>query len=169
VAQSWNLFIPPLLTLLDDSSTPIRARGLSILASFIPKMGGKLLKQTGLGEVFEEAVMPTLTFLPTITPVDESIQLLEPAYDALFVLADARWEFDRRAESGRERESQQQLMKFYDRIMRKGILTGYLHAHEHLIIVELLTKEIGVLVTKMGVHAVKHLKVSSLLLFIRFP
>lgn len=124
-------------------------------------MGGKLLKQTGLGEVFEEAVIPTLMFLPSITPADESMQLLGPAYDTLFVLADARWDFDRTPENGRERESQQQVMKFYDRIMRKGILTGYLHAHEYLIIVELLTKEIGVLVTKMGVHAVKHLKVSS--------
>jgi hypothetical protein len=161
VIQSWNLFIPPLLALLDDPSTPIRSRGLSILTSFLPKMGGELLKRSGLGEVLEAAVIPTLMFLPSITPIDESMQLLGPAYDALFVLADVRWGVDGAVENDQEHENQEERMKLYDRIMRKGILTGYLHAHEHLRIAELLISKMGVLVEKMGIHAVKHLKVQS--------
>lgn len=157
--RSWNLFIPPLATLLDDTSTPIRSRGLSILSAFLPKMGEKRLKLTGLGDVFEDAVMPTLMFLPSITPVDESMQLLEPGYNALFVLSDVKWGLKDPVDIGRESESRQEEMKFYDRIMRKGILSGYSHAHEHLKIVEVLTREIGTLVEKMGIHAVKHLKV----------
>jgi hypothetical protein len=157
--QNWNLFIPPLLTILDDPSTPIRSRGLSILCSFLPKMGGRLLKQSGLGEVFEDAVMPTLMFLPSITPADESVQLLKPAYEALLVLGDVRSGIEE-TEKGREQVSEQERMKFYDRIMRRGILTGYMHAYEHPSIVELLMGQMGILVEKMGVNAVKHLKVN---------
>jgi hypothetical protein len=157
--RSWNLFIPPLVTLLDDPSTPIRSRALSILSSFLPKIGGKRLKQTGLAEVFEEAVMPTLMFLPSITPVDESMQLLPPAYNALFVLADVRWGKASNAEIEPESKVSAEKLKFYDHIMRKGILTGYGHAHEHVKIVVLLTEQIGFIVEKMGLAAVKHLKV----------
>jgi hypothetical protein len=159
VAQSWNLFTPPLLTLLDDSNTSTRSRGLSILSSFLPKMGGERLQRTGLGDVFEDAVMPTLMFLPNITPVDESIELLRPAYNALFVLADVRWMVEGTLDTQTKVKNQQEQAKFYDRIMRQGILTGYAHAYEHLKIVELLIGEISGLVGKMGVHTVKHLKV----------
>ena len=159
MAEGWNLFIPPLLTLLDDSSTPVRSRGLSILFLFLPKMGGTRLKLTGLGDVFEDAVMPTLMFLPSVTPVDESMELLTPAYNALFALADVRCGGEGVVEIQRKSDGQQEQRKFYDRIMRQGILMGYTHAYEHLKIVELLTKEIGDLVEKMGMHAVKYLKV----------
>ena len=165
--RSWNLFIPPLVTLLDDSSTPIRSRALSILSAFLPKLGAKRLKMTGLADVFEEAVIPTLTFLPNITPVDESMQLLPPAYDALFVLSDVGWGHTGTVEVGRGSDSHLEQMKFYDQMMRKGILAGYTHAHEHLRIVELLTQEIGVLVERMGLHAVKHLKVRSCFLVLQ--
>lgn len=157
--RSWNLFVPPLVTLLDDPSTPIRSRSLSILSAFLPKIGGKRLQQTGLAEVFEEAVMPTLMFLPSITPVNESIQLLPPAYNALFILADVRWGTGSNAGIEPESKTSIEKMKFYDQIMRKGILRGYGHAHEHVKIVILLTEEIGTIVEKMGLAAVKHLKV----------
>lgn len=152
MAQSWNLFVPPLVTLLDDPSTPIRSRGLSMLSLFVPKMGAKRLKSTGLAEVFEDAVIPTLMFLPSITPAEESIQLLGPAYDALFTLAYVRWGLSEVGESERVSENRHQQMKFYDRVMRKGVLMGYMHAHEYLQIVELLTREMGVLVEKMGIY-----------------
>ncbi len=32
-------------------------------------------------------ISPTLLYLPALTPVGESLQLLDPAYEALFVLA----------------------------------------------------------------------------------
>jgi hypothetical protein len=119
------------------------------------------LKQTGLGEVFDDAIMPTLMFLPSITPADESVHILGPAYEALFVLGDVRWGVKETGEKGREEVNQQDRMKFYDRIMRRGILMGYMYANEHPSIVELLIGEMGVLVEKMGVNAVKHLKVTK--------
>jgi len=93
--------------------------------------------------------MPTLLYLPSLTPVDESVKLLKAAYEALFVMADVCYP-QSEANTGR--------MKFMDRIMRRGVLQGYSHASEHFQIVEILAQEIDVLVSKMGVYAVKHLK-----------
>ena len=158
ISQSWNLFPPPLLTLLDSTSTPIRARGVSILSTFIPKMGAKLLKQTGLGEVFDDAIMPNLMFLPNLTPVDESVMLLGLTYKALGVLGDVLFE----DEEGKGKEGVgKERMRLWDRVLRKGVFMGYAHSSEHTQIVEVLIQEMGVLVGKMGLNAVKHLKVSS--------
>ncbi|RDW69699.1 hypothetical protein BP6252_08719 [Coleophoma cylindrospora] len=148
VTESWPLFIPPLLTLIDDPKTSIRTRGLETLSSFLPKFSTKLLKQTGLGQVFEEAITPTLTYLPNLTPLEESLQLLGPAYNALYALADAQYSPE---ETGPK-------MKFLDRVMREGVLQAYSHSSEHAQIVELLVKETDILIKKMEIHAVKYLK-----------
>lgn len=151
VAKNWNLFIPPLLTLIDDPTTSIRARGLMILSVFLPKLPSNLLAQTGLGPVFEDAILPTLLFLPSITPEEESLQLLTPAYKALEVLAVARF--------GDDEKEKREKMKFFDCILRKGILMGYFHAQEIPAIVEVLMVELSVIISNMGIYSVKHLKV----------
>lgn len=145
------MFIPPLLTLLDDLQTDVRRRGLLVLAEFLKKVSSKVLKQTGLGEVFEDAVIPTLLFLPTLTPVEESMRLLRPAYSALFLLADVRFP---------EHEDQFEKMKLLDRIMRQGIFQGYHHSADSVPIVKLLLEQTGILICRMKMYAVKHLKVS---------
>jgi len=148
IAQNWHLFPPPLLTLLDDASTPFRATGSHLLSAFLPRLSSKLLKQSGIGEVFEDALMPTLLYLPNLTPVDESLRLLSSAYGALGVLCDVRYEVGEKAR-----------IEFLDRVMRMGVFMGYHHASEHPAIVQLLLEQTKVLVEKMGIHAVKHLKV----------
>ena len=152
VTQNWNLFIPPLLTLIDDPDTPIRSRSLNILSVFIPKFPSKLLAQTGLGPVFEDAIVPTLLFLPSVTPEAESLQLLPPAYKALEVLAAARF--------GDKGDTRVEKMTFFDRVLRNGIFMGYLHAQECSAIVQELLKQLSSIVTIMGIYSVKHLKVS---------
>ncbi|KAG9243773.1 hypothetical protein BJ878DRAFT_104058 [Calycina marina] len=148
IAQSWNLFIPPILTLLDDGSTSIRVRGLALLTTFLPKFSAKLLQQTGLGPVFEDAIHPTLLFLPSLTPIEESLQLLPAAYTALAALCDARFA----ATGDSER------VKFLDKIVRHGILPGYLHSSESLAIIQVLVHELSNVVSRLGVYSVKHLK-----------
>ncbi|KAG0651535.1 tRNA nucleotidyltransferase [Hyphodiscus hymeniophilus] len=161
----FNLYIPPLLTLLDSTLTSIRARALSILSTFIPLLTPTILTQTGLGEVFEDAVIPTLLFLPSVTPVNESVQLLEPAYHALHILGSTLYRDDRKTKEGSRGDEQltqrkAKEIRFWDRVVRKGVLMGYAHANEHPAIVEVLLRNLGLLVEKMGLHAVKHLKVS---------
>ena len=149
VSQHWPLFIPVLLTLADDSTTQVRARGLEILARFLAKFPGKKLQDTGLATVFEQAVLPTLLYLPALTPVDESLQLLEPAYAALLALADRL----RADESGKQRT------QLLGKLLREGVFTGYFHAREHVRIVNLLFRQAACIVTLMGINSVKHLKV----------
>ncbi|KAH8879445.1 poly A polymerase C-terminal region-like protein [Thozetella sp. PMI_491] len=148
MTQHWPLFIPVLLTLVDDSSTRFRARGLEILASFLKKFPGKKLRETGLAIVFEQAIFPTLLYLPSLTPVDESLQLLEPAYNALFALA----EHSPGPDNIKDRD------RLLDKIIREGIFTAYLHAKDHVRIVELLFRQTVLVVGMMGINSVKHLK-----------
>src|SRR5579871_6828058 len=126
--KNWHLCIPPLLTLLDDPATIVRVRGLLILQDLLRKIPPKVIEQAGLGEVFEDAVMPTLLFLPSITPVEESLNLLSSAYLTLFSLGHVRYK------SKNERSSE---LKFLDRIMRQGVLQGFIHSGDDVRIAEL--------------------------------
>jgi hypothetical protein len=124
--------------------------GTTILASFLPHLSSKLLQQSGIGEVFEDALMPTLLYLPNLTPVEESLLLLPAAYKALGVLCEVRFPGD---------ENAKEMINALDRMMRQGVLMGYNHASEHPAIVQVLLEQMKNLVEKMRIHAVKHLKV----------
>lgn len=142
--------IPPILTLLDDSNTRVRARGLHIFTDLLDKISAETLRQTGLGEVFENAIFPTLLLLPSLTPVDESILVLGPAYEALFKLGKVRFP---------KKTDRAKMMSFLDKVLRHGLLQGLLHARGVVAIVELLLESLSLLLENMGTHAVKHLKV----------
>ncbi|KAK4165148.1 hypothetical protein QBC43DRAFT_288034 [Cladorrhinum sp. PSN259] len=143
ISTTWPLYIPVLLTLVDDNSTPIRSTGLQILNSFLLKLPKQTLQSTGLNKVFEDAIFPTLTYLPSLTPVDESVQLLNPAYEALLTLAS---------------KSSSSPNALLDKIIRQGIFEGHFHAKEHLRIVQVLNHWTQQILSQMGIHAVKHLK-----------
>lgn len=138
-------------------------------------MSSGLLSQSGLGELFENALMPTLLYLPNLTPLSESVQLLPSAYNALVTLCDARFPpisadetkvvslTSRGPKSEKEKEKEISLKKertkFLDNVMRKGIFMGYTHSMEHPQIVSILITYLRVLTEKMGIESVKHLKV----------
>lgn len=94
--------------------------------------------------------MPTLLFLPSLTPADESVRLLRPAYSALFTLAEVCFPTS---------EEEPKKIRLFDRIMRHGILQGFLHSRDDVKIVEVLLEELTALVQFMGIYATKHLKV----------
>ena len=155
IAKHWPLFIPVLLTLTDDSTTPIRRRGLLILTSFIAKFPDKTLHDTGLAQVFEDAVFPTLAFLPSLTPDDESVQLLVPAYAVLLGLA------RKQPAVGKDDIPNGRKNTLLNKMLREGVFMAYFHAKEHIRIVEVLCQQTTAILNQMGVHAVKHLKVSN--------
>ncbi|RYC62528.1 hypothetical protein CHU98_g3687 [Xylaria longipes] len=156
--QHWPLYTPILLTLLDESQpTSLKLRALSIFQSFWNRCPEGLLSRTGLADVFEQAVFPTVLSLPSLTPEAESRALLGAAYPALFVMAGIEdsgsadtGNKDKRVggegtndqAAGDERgfrskgfsEAQRKLL---DKIVREGIMTGYHHAKEHVQLVNL--------------------------------
>jgi hypothetical protein len=125
-------------------------RGLRILNDLLSKTPAKFLEWTGLGEVFEDAVMPTLLFLPSLTPVEDSLELLRAAYAVLLKLGDTLFPTD---------ELRPSKLKLLDRIMRQGVLQGFLHSRDNVRVSQLLIEEADTLICRMGIHAVKHLKV----------
>ncbi|KAJ2905476.1 uncharacterized protein MKZ38_005352 [Zalerion maritima] len=150
ISENWPLYIPVLVTLAEDPDTTIRARGLKILLEFLSKFPNKSLAETGLGQVFTDAVMPTLSYLPGLTPADESVQLLKPAYSNLVVLSrklypEARYS----AEKG----------CYLDRVLRDGVFTGYDHSKEHVKVAEVLVNASMEIVEEMGIYSIKHLKI----------
>ncbi|KAI4211586.1 MAG: hypothetical protein LQ351_005627 [Letrouitia transgressa] len=148
VESNWPLIIPPILTLLDDASVESKIRGCESLLSLLKKTHASLLERTGLGEVFHNALLPLLLYLPTLTPEEESLPLLEVVYTSLIELARARHPAD----------GQRHLrLKMLDQVFRYGILQGYSHAGEHVKIAELLIQKTTSMVHEMGIHFVKHL------------
>lgn len=151
VEENWPLIIPPLLTIIDDESTEYKAKGCELMTLLLRITPSSTLSRTGLGEVFENAVLPYLAYLPSLTPEGESLQLLGAAYPALISLARTRFPGGHIAMDARR--------KHLDTIVRQGILKGYYHAKEHVKITEFLVGQITVLVEEMGIWAAKHLKV----------
>jgi hypothetical protein len=117
--------------------------------------------------------MPTLMYLPNLTPLTESQELLPAAYNALLALCDARFPpypsgtnnekstaltSPNEKEREKFKENETSRLKFLDRIARKGIFAGFAHSREHPEIVQLLMDHLKILIDKMGLNAVKHLK-----------
>lgn len=150
MSSNWHLFIPPVLTLLDDPSTPIRLSGMTALSELLDKVPLRMLEQTGLGDVMEEAMIPTLSFLPTLTPVDESLVLLNAAYDTLLKLTDVRFVGE---------NANQKRQKVLDKLMREGVLHGIDHCHQNIEIIQLLLTVMEKLIHRLGIRTIKHLKV----------
>lgn len=129
-----------------------------MLRAFWARCPGDLMRQTGLAQVFEDAVFPSLLYLPSLTPVDESVAILSAAYPTLMVLAGV--DLDMAAADGNPTNGfTQEQQKLLDRIIREGILVGYNHASEHVRIVELLCEQLRCIVNGMGILTIKHLKV----------
>ena len=148
---NWSLIIPPLLALIDDSSINYRVKGCNCLIKFLQNCPSALLERTGLGEIFENAVMPCLMSLPSLTEETECLEMLKAAYPALVSLALFRFP-DEKHKAAK--------IKALDKILRNGILRGYAIAGEYIKIAELLVNEMTVVVKELGVESAKHMKVS---------
>ncbi|KAL7814312.1 hypothetical protein V8C44DRAFT_357161 [Trichoderma aethiopicum] len=146
-ARHWPLFLPILLSLAEDISTAVRAKGLQILLLFLDKCPPNTILSAGVDNVIQEAVFPTLLFLPDTTPESESLQLLHPAYQVLLRVA----QLDPTAKSPRRR-------KALDKLLRDGVFTGHFHASQHVRIVEVLMNVIKETVSCMGFYSVKYLQ-----------
>ncbi|KAK0388726.1 hypothetical protein NLU13_4969 [Sarocladium strictum] len=147
IKSNWPLFTPVLLALLEDRETSVRKSGLKILINFLPKCPGTVLIDTGIGTVFQEAVFPTLLYLPSLTPEAESVALLRPAYEALLILA--KMEHEPQAESRR---------KQLDKLLRDGVFAAYHHASDYIHIVEVLMDATAEIINALSIYSAKHLQ-----------
>ena len=127
--------------------------GCSNLILLLQQKPSVMLARTGLGEVFEEALMPCLLHLPSLTEESHSVALLEKAYPALIKLTCVRFS---------EPEQRPSKIKSLDRIMRYGVLKGFAHAGEHANVARTLVSQVAELTEHMKIDVAKHMKVSYL-------
>ncbi|KAK0743712.1 hypothetical protein B0T18DRAFT_189408 [Schizothecium vesticola] len=154
ITKHWPLFIPVLLTLVDDQSTGVRRQGLLVLKCFLEKYPSKTLHGTGLAQVFEDAIFPTLNFLPSLTPEDESVQLLGPAFEALLCLARKQAS----PTTGPTTKEPRPNSTLLDKVLREGVFSAYFHCKDHPRIVTVLCQQTISIANQLGIHTVKHLK-----------
>lgn len=174
VQCKWPLIVPPLLALLDDHSTTVKAKGCELLTILLRNTTPQLLESTGLGDVFQDALMPCLSYLPSLTPPAQSASLLAEAYPALLQLSRVRYPYSMSLRSSTSTATKRQpyghgeeeladvnykpKRVLLDKIMRDGILTGYAHCREFIRVAVVLVDQMGSIVEEMGIWAVKHLK-----------
>ncbi|KAL8799824.1 MAG: hypothetical protein Q9182_005619 [Xanthomendoza sp. 2 TL-2023] len=154
VEKHWPLIIPPLLTILDDVSVAYKIRGCQLLDILLTVTPSSLLERSGLGEVFHNTLLPYLLYLPTLTPEEESLPLLNATYNTLITLTQSRFP----ASFPRSSTANPQKIQTLSAIFRYGILKSHTHIGENVRVCELLMRKSANLVPAMGIHSVKHLK-----------
>ena len=140
--------------MLDDAWTPYKVRGCEFLTVFLHNCPSVLLHRTGLGEVFENTLIQSLLYLPTLVTDAECLQILTAVYPTLIVLNRARYP---------DQKDQGLKLKCLDRVMREGIFKGYAHAGEKVHIAEMLVQQMASLIKEMGIGSAKHLQVRKFL------
>lgn len=177
LAKSWPSYTPILLTLLDSAETEMKTRAIRIFSAFWARCPPGLMDRVGLTSVFEDAVFPAVLYLPSLTPEDESILLLDAAYPALAQLAGLSHApppsplHGQPANQADEKETERiittpdltaQQRKLMDKIVRDGVMTGHFHARDYARLTMLFCEELHLLVSGTGILAIKYLKVRHL-------
>ena len=153
VEKVWQLLIPPLLVIVDDSSPLIKAEGCKLFSEQLRITSPSLLARTGLGGVIEEAIMPCLMYLPPLTSEEECIPILSAAYPSLLSLATVH-----HADPSQKSSSSGNKPKFLHKLVRKGIFYGLSHAGENVKVAQVLLDQLRQIVQSLGLESVKHLK-----------
>ncbi|WXC47398.1 hypothetical protein QX201_007118 [Fusarium graminearum] len=146
IKEHWPLFMPVLLALVEDESIEIKAKGLRSLTVFVEKCPVQILQGRGIGRVFADVTFPLVLYLPSVTPEDESITILGPAYDVLIKLAEC---------TGSPENPERR--RFFDKILRDGVFAGYHHASQYTRIIQVLMQKTAAVVNCMGIYSIKHL------------
>jgi tRNA nucleotidyltransferase (CCA-adding enzyme) len=150
VERNWHAIVPPLLSMLDDIDTEYKAQGCELLKLLLDKTPPLLLKRTGLAEVFEEALMPCLGYLPTLTPEDQSCRLLSIAYPTLISLSNTL------SSTAPTTSTPSPRTTLLDNLIRKGILMTFTYCPEHAKINTVTTKNLALILSSLGLESVKH-------------
>ena len=159
VEKIWPQIVPPLLALVDDWEAKYKILGVELVKQLLEVTPPALLERTGLGEVFEEALLPCLTCLPDITPESDSIPLLNATYPALVTLATTRYAQTPASTSKHRAADLAGLRtKFFDTIIRKGIIYGYTYCSNYPRIKSALFNHLVPILDNLGIESVKHLQ-----------
>ncbi|PGH23721.1 hypothetical protein AJ80_02149 [Polytolypa hystricis UAMH7299] len=121
----FPFLIPPILSLIDDSSLPYKALGANLLTTLLDPLArskSTILQRTNLDSVFLEALEPCLLSLPTITSERESIYLLQAAYPAVLTVIHTRY-----GTSTSSSEESEKCIAALTRVLRHALIPSFHH------------------------------------------
>ncbi|KAK5199782.1 hypothetical protein LTR99_004577 [Exophiala xenobiotica] len=129
IEAHFHLLIPPILNMIDDSDTRYyKASGcklLRLLCELLSAMHSDMLKRTGLGDVFVDALKTNFNLLPTLTPEEESLALFRALYPAYLAVADA-W-YPTHTDQADGAESKKKRDSLLTALYRHGIMASIEH------------------------------------------
>lgn len=171
----FHLLIPPILNMIDDGDPSFKASGcqlLRLLCEALLSVESEMLRKTGLGDVFFDALKANFMLLPTLTPEDESLAVLTELYPAFLAAVDARYyagggsrtkDQENEATSAKEFTGRQDRLKL---LLRHGVLASLSHlssgqsfsSSTSVPLTTYLVSQIKPIVTRMGIDSVRYLR-----------
>lgn len=91
--EIWPLLIPPIITLLDETTPRYRLRGLQLSISLIQHVPPSLLCQTGIDSLLRKSFSTTFGLLN----LQQTYDLLNSAFEASMLLIQAQWDASQKA------------------------------------------------------------------------
>ncbi|EAA61363.1 hypothetical protein AN7312.2 [Aspergillus nidulans FGSC A4] len=176
----FPLLVPPTLSLIDDSSHFYKRLGCILLSQFlvpIRESKSDILRRTNLSSVFEDAIRPLFHSLPTITPEDDSIQLLSEAYPALRSLVQTSYRLssatNRSTSSPRQLTDEEKFISTTTKTLRDHLIPSFHHisstnpttssgstfaSFPHPRLSTFLLEQIAITCAEIGIHTTKYLQ-----------
>ncbi|KAJ4351730.1 CCA tRNA nucleotidyltransferase, mitochondrial [Didymosphaeria variabile] len=166
--REWfRLMRPPIFRMLEDSDLQWKAKACQVIAQLVRKAPENMKEECR--DLFAEDLFGCFNYLPTLTPAQESAQLLEHVYPALisFVpVAEQRTAvFDKHArDPAEERHTNSAALsdknfQFLDKIVRQGVIAVLHHAPTPTTYPELTTlvlQNLSRLIIALEIEWVKH-------------
>ena len=160
--------------MIDDSSISFKAEGCKLLSQIlkpIKESGSDILTRTNLTPVFEEAITPCLLSLPSITPEDGSLKILEVAYQALIDLYNTAYKPSHSRRSQPQVEQDKETFNTsLAKILRSNLISSFNHISSQTPAVEsaasfpyprlstFLMKWISIAVHELNIQTTKYLQ-----------
>lgn len=167
--------MPPILSLLDDESPSFKYRGCNLLIRFlkpIQSSNSDLLRRTNLSSVFDDALTPTLLSLPTLTPEDESLQILGVTYEALLLTLQTRYHIGHSTSD--EEDNKAAYTSRLTTLLRDNVISSFHHissytptsntepsmlaSFPYTRLSTFILNQLATMIQHIGIHTTKHLQ-----------
>ncbi|CAI2183220.1 10783_t:CDS:2 [Funneliformis geosporum] len=143
IEKTIGLIIPPTLSLIDDYNVDFKTRGVSILDHLLKKLKQDTIHQTGLGDVFHEALSKCLTYQSETSHVS----LLRQSFSAIISLI-----------SLTEKTNSETRYIKYEQILSNNVVKGFIFSGDKIVIRIILLQQIPKLAEELGIVTVKYIQ-----------
>ncbi|GAA5809097.1 hypothetical protein MFLAVUS_002500 [Mucor flavus] len=139
--ENLHLILPPVLIILDDYDIEYKEEGVKMVHYIVNKLDSEQTSRMGLDSLFFESLFSCLLRLSQ----DREEPLVKVAYPCILDLIASVKDQHKRSD-------------LYERVLKDGIVTGYLYAGQKILFLPILLKPIVTLYNQLGSIGVQYLK-----------